>query len=405
MRLVSARASHTETSVVRGIASIMRAAFHGDNLADLTDELIARIQANRCDSAALLDLSVVLQLNAQTELALELQAQALQQQQLYQLKSNPLRPAIRLLAIMGPGEIMANTPLEFLVEDSDVAVELLYLGEGLPAPAVIPQHDVAMVAVCESDQNQHLLCQLNEVMKHWPQPFINSPAAIAQLSRNSVSHNLAANTHLVASDAHRMLRDEVSDLHGCDCFPVIARPVNSHAGFGLEKISSTVELEHYMRTQDAAEFFVAPFIDYRSIDGWYRKYRIAVVQGRPFAAHMAISQKWMVHYLNADMLQNQKNRDEEADFMARFDDDFAVRHRKALAEVDRCVDLDYYSIDCAETTDGRLLVFEIDSGAVVHSMDSAEIFPYKGPQMKRVFEAFRQMLEQRAYSQRRVRAA
>jgi len=52
-------------------------------------------------------------------------------------------------------------------------------------------------------------------------------------------------------------------------------------------------------------------------------------------------------------------------------------------------------MDCAETQDGRLLIFEIDSGAVVHSMDPVDIFPYKVPQMERVFAAFRQMLERR----------
>ena len=37
-------------------------------------------------------------------------------------------------------------------------------------------------------------------------------------------------------------------------------------------------------------------------------------------------------------------------------------------------------------------MFEIDSGAVVHAMDSTEIFPYKHAQMHKVFAAFRAML-------------
>lgn len=405
MRVVSACDSESATPAIRGIATIMRSAFHGDNLSQLTNELIERIQADPTDAAALLDLSVVLQLNAQPELAMELQSQALQQQQHFQLRSNPLRPSLRVLAIMGPGEIMANTPLEFLIENSDVALEQLYLGEGIPAPGSIPEHDVAFVAVCESDQNQNLLQHLADVMQHWPQPFINAPAAIARLSRNSVSQNLACNSRLVASDAHRLSRIEVSELASSDCFPVIARPVNSHAGHGLEKLDNESDLLRMLKVQGAAEFFVAPFIDYRSEDGWYRKFRVAVIDGKPFAAHMAISRKWMVHYLNADMLQNQKNRDEEAAFMHHFDSDFAAKHQLALREIDQRVGLDYYSIDCAETIDGRLLVFEVDSGAVVHSMDPIDVFPYKAPQMDRVFQAFRQLLDRRANGKRKLRAA
>jgi len=32
---------------------------------------------------------------------------------------------------MGPGEVMANTPIEFLIEESDISLTYLYLGEGL----------------------------------------------------------------------------------------------------------------------------------------------------------------------------------------------------------------------------------------------------------------------------------
>lgn len=379
-----------------GLAKIMRLAFNGDNLQQLTIQLLNRIQNDSTDSSALLDLSVVLQLNSQPDLAIKLQHEALQQEQYFRLQSNPDPAAIRLLAIMGPGEIMANTPIEFLVERGDVALELLYLGEGIPAPAQIPEHDVAFVAVCESDRSQPLLQQLEAIMQHWPQPFINTPAKIARLSRNVVSSDLSNCCELVASDAHRLTRAEVVSLSSHEeLFPLIIRPVNSHAGQGLEKVEGAEPLVRYLGSQIDSEFFVAPFIDYRSEDGWFRKYRVVVIDGQPFASHMAISQKWMVHYLNADMLQNEKNRREEAHFMATFEKEFAVKHRAALQEIDQRVGLEYYSMDCAETKDGRLLVFEIDSGAVVHSMDPVDIFPYKAPQMERVFAAFRQMLQKR----------
>ena len=105
-----------------GLAKIMRLAFAGNNLSELTSELVGRVAASGNDAAALLDLSIVHQLNGQRESALELQWQALQQQQHYRLKSNPFRPAVRVLAIMVPGEEMANTPIEFLVENCDIGM-------------------------------------------------------------------------------------------------------------------------------------------------------------------------------------------------------------------------------------------------------------------------------------------
>jgi hypothetical protein len=43
-----------------------------------------------------------------------------------------------------------------------------------------------------------------------------------------------------------------------------------------------------------------------------------------------------------------------------------------------------------------LLVFEADNTAIVHDMDPPDIFPYKVPQMRKVFEAFAAMLHRRA---------
>ena len=127
-----------DTTILEGLANIMRLAFNGDNLSDITSQLTSRIAVNSLDSAAMMDLSVVLQLNAKPELAIELQSEALLQDQYFELKSNPTNPALKLLAIMGPGEVMANTPIDFLVENTDIALSYLYVGEGLPVPSQIP---------------------------------------------------------------------------------------------------------------------------------------------------------------------------------------------------------------------------------------------------------------------------
>jgi len=49
-------------------------------------------------------------------------------------------------------------------------------------------------------------------------------------------------------------------------------------------------------------------------------------------------------------------------------------------------------IDCAQTPDGQLLVFEIDHAMVVHAMDLETQFPYKQVHMLKVKNAFRDYL-------------
>src|SRR6185312_10408280 len=98
-------------------------------------------------------------------------------------------------------------------------------------------------------------------------------------------------------------------------YPLIARPVGSHAGHGLEKLDTADAILDYLQKSQCDEFYVARFVDYRSKDGQFRKYRIMLIGGRPFICHMAISSNWMIHYLNAGMTDSAEKRAEEADFM------------------------------------------------------------------------------------------
>ena len=111
---------------------------------------------------------------------------------------------------------------------------------------------------------------------------------------------------------------------------------------------------------------------------------------------MAISRRWDSWYLNAGMAASEAKRLEEAAFMQTFDIGFGRRHRSVLAAIAERIGLDYFIIDCAETKNGSLLVFEADNTAVVHNMDPPDVFPYKPPQMQKIFAAFATMIAKRA---------
>lgn len=74
----------------------------------------------------------------------------------------------------------------------------------------------------------------------------------------------------------------------------------------------------------------------------------------------------------------------------------AARHREAFDALQQAIGLDYWGMDCAETRQGELLVFEVTNAMVIHAMDPADVFPYKQAQMKTVFDAFYRMMLSRA---------
>ncbi|NMM38658.1 MAG: RimK family alpha-L-glutamate ligase [Glaciimonas sp.] len=386
-----------------GVAPLMRRAFLNEDLRPLGAELLARAQANPADAHAYLDFSTVLQLTNNRESALAVQAQAIELQSLYSLPARQSEPGLRLLVIMGLGDLMSNTPIEFLLEDSDVSLDMLYVTLESAWPETVPDHDVMMVAVAESADNQPLLQRLAGLVANWPRPVINLPEYIAVLSRDGVCAALQNSPNLDMPITARVERaalqalgagaTTVGALLPQDDFPLIVRPIGSHAGQNLEKMMHCGDVADYLARVDAEQFYVSRFVDYRNADGLFRKYRIALIEGRSFVCHFAVSAHWMIHYLNAGMDASAEKRAEEAACMANFDTEFALRHAPALHAIYQRMGLPYLGIDCAETSAGDLLIFEIDNAMVVHAMDDEQMYPYKKPAMQKVFTAFRQMLE------------
>ncbi len=50
-------------------------------------------------------------------------------------------------------------------------------------------------------------------------------------------------------------------------------------------------------------------------------------------------------------------------------------------------------IDRGEAPEGELLIFEGGVTMIVHARDPPDVFPYEQPQMRKVFDAFRAMLQ------------
>jgi hypothetical protein len=382
--------------LICGVGDLARFAYQGHDQASLIDR-IDQFHGDRRGAARLYDLAIAAQLGFDRVEGLKMQVAALDQCQIYRLQEGSRRPAIRLLALSAPGDLMVNAPLDFITNEIDVRLDLLYLLPDRPLPDVIPDHDVAFFAVSEADPA--LLTRLIVLFDAWPRPVLNDPRFLPALARDTLANALSGVPGICSPPAtlttRAALEAGLCSATGAAFQPRLIRPAGSHAGAGLVLAASAEEMAEYLRLSPARDFVVTAFEDYAGPDGHYRKSRVAFIDRRPFLCHMAVSTHWMVHYLNAGMTEAAWKRDEEAAAMRDFDSGFARRHAAAFEALHDRLGFDYYSIDCAETRDGRLLVFEADVAAIIHLMDPADMFPYKHPQMRRVFEAFGAMLRRR----------
>ena len=373
-----------------GLADYARLIFEGRDVQPTFETLLARATATPADVGAMLDLSTLLQLAGRRAEGLALQADALARQRCYRRQLGT-GEGPRLLALVAAGDLMASTPVEFLLAGWNGELDLLFLAPGDPPLTDPPEHDIALLAVGESDANAPILDGLEEPLRRWPRPILNgAPPAIRALGRDRAPARLAGVPGLTAPPTRRIARADLETLDAA--FPLIVRPVDSHAGAGLEKLDSPGDVASYLSRQAGERFYVQPFVDYSGAEGRFRKLRIALVAGRPFIVHMASFDHWMVHYLNAGMAEDAGKRAEEAAMFAAFETGFAARHAGAFQALHAAFGLDYVAIDCAEDHEGRLLLFEADTAMIVHDMDPPDLYPYKRPAMAKLFAAFQALI-------------
>jgi hypothetical protein len=389
-----------------GFARLTQQAFVGVDLKPLRDHFLGKIADGTAQAGEGLDLSLIAQLLGDKEAGLAIQAEVLAFHQLFRSPCAVAKPALRVLALAAAIDMGGNTPIEFLLEGSEIELLTLYVVDGVALPEPLPDHDVAIVIASDSEECRQALSVIEAAAPRWPRPLLNHPRRIANLDRDKLHRLLAgipgldipATVCATRAQLTALSLEEIwcEDVVGELRYPMLVRPRGTHAGVGLAKIDDATMLVDYLAARQEQEFFVARFVDYASADGLFRKYRLAIVDGEPFACHMAIADRWDIWYLNADMAFSDEKRAEEAAFMRDFDLAFATRHRAALEEMSRRIGLDYFTIDCAENKRGELLIFEADNTAVVHNMDSADVFPYKQPQMRKIFAAFTAMLSRHA---------
>ena len=384
-----------------GLAPFLRASIAGVDIRTSVDQMLVHSAAESVNPLVLMNLSIALQCLNQKELGLTLQQEALKLERSYRLTARIQPTRLRLLVLVTEGSIQSYTPLECLLEESDIELVFHYVFEVPDMLADVPEHDVLFVGIADSDDKRALLDALDSALQGWAKPVLNRPRYLRHTGRDMASSVLAGIEHLRMPPTVRVTRAQLealvagkiplSELIAATDFPLILRPLGSQAGVDLQRIAGLEDVARYLSQVAGPDFFMAPFIDYSDATGFFKKIRIALIAGQPFVCHMAISTQWMVHYVNAGMYQEAWKRSEEARFMQAFDA-FVSKHHPAFESIAERMQLDYLVMDCAETRDGDLLLFEIDHGGVVHAMDLESLFPYKNAHIQKAQKAFSELL-------------
>lgn len=335
-----------------------------------------------------------------------LEASRLHRSRAYQLQRVFTEGALgheqRRILILGAGKGTGNVPLDALLSRQTTArirYAIDYADEA--EDASLPPYDLVFNGIGDPDVATPLAGRLARFCARCERPVLNRPEAIERTHRHKTAALLsdiddAVVPRCVRVDARPANADALaSELANSGlAFPILMRPLATHGGENLELHASLDALWRALVALDAP-CYLSTYHDFRSADGHYRKYRIIYVDREPYPYHLAISNRWMVHYFSADMVEAPWKLDEERRFLA---DPFAVlgkRASEAISAIGRRLDLDYGGIDFSLMPDGRVLVFETNATMLTHREARSGPLAHKNPYIDRIIDAFERMVRAR----------
>ena len=311
------------------------------------------------------------------------------------------RERFSVLLLQAPG--IANTPPDFLFGNSPFGRHVFAL-----MPEIEPdleqlrrKGDIVVNLISDADQGQPVLEAASRLVERLGKPIINHPRHVSATARDRLAACLPRSEHFLVPPTRRIVRgalaapDGVAQL-GRDGFsmPLLVRVVGTHGGDAFEKVETADDVASFLATYAGEEFYVTPYVDYRSGDGLFRKYRFVFTDQEILPYHLAIGERWKVHHYTTDMAQHAWMQVEEQVFLENPHHVFSQTHYEALASLRAAIGLEFFGIDCALDGHDNIVVFEVNASILIHD-DNAE-FPYKTPHCLRIKRAFEAMLERKA---------
>jgi tetratricopeptide (TPR) repeat protein len=315
------------------------------------------------------------------------------------------RPAIkspadfRVLALFAP--FAGNTPIEYLFKDTAYDTDTLALFASNEYDVESLKKDIHVVVnlISDADQSEAVLPLATDLVGRLGKPIVNDPRMIRRTTRDAVADLLAG---IPGSRIPKVLRQNAGDVFSVAALQaalpvtsaILARPAGTHGGDDFEKIEDPAELAAFLAQHPDTDHYLIEYIDYRSADGHFRKYRFIFVDGQVLPYHLAIGNDWKVHHTSTDMVHHQWMQQEEEAFLSDPTTVFNAGHYQALQAIQSRVGLEYFGIDCGLDRAGNLVVFEVNASMLVHARN--EDFPYKAPFVLRIKQAFDAMLQKLA---------
>ena len=175
-------------------------------------------------------------------------------------------------------------------------------------------------------------------------------------------------------------------------FPFLLRSPGFHIGRYFNFIATEEDLAAAAATLPGETLALIRYLDASSADGKMRKYRVMMIDGQLYPAHLAVARQWKIHYFSADMADRPDHREEEAIFLGDMPGFLGEKAMAGLYAIRDRLGLDYGGIDFGLSPQGDILLFETNAAMVVQQPDPDPRWDYRRTAVSRIHAAVRTML-------------
>lgn len=250
--------------------------------------------------------------------------------------------------------------------------------------------------ITEPEQSSRTLENLRKLLRGVPGRVINKPEAVLRSTRDSVARLLSGIPGLIVPKAVRLhgskpaLAARMLDTAGIKP-PIILRQAGTHGGKIIgcfDTVAAAVAALEANREHVATQF-----VDFASVDGLYRKYRLVFIGPQRVLRHMLISEDWNVHgstRYNFMAVRPELVAQERA--IMESNEQFPASIQTVFDEIGQRMPLDFFGVDFGITQAGDVVLFEANATMSLFPFAPDPQFDYSRRCIAPARAAFRELL-------------
>jgi len=288
-------------------------------------------------------------------------------------------------------------------QGSDIRTDFVFLTtepDGAFIGELGERFDVLFNAMADADGFHRELAFAVAIEKQTSLPVLNRPTATLGTARDNIAAGNLEGADWLVPACHRVEAETALDMRAAKAlaYPLLVRPTGSHMGEGLEKVADDDDLARYVEKFAGRDLYLSQFVDCRFPDGYYRKYRCYVVDGRVFANQLIIHDHWKIHGGSRFDGMNRISwmKEEERGFLRNFGFAYHDIDGKTLEQFASTVwsflGLDFFGIDFSISDSGKIVLFEANAAMRSFGPEWYRDFPYFKTVTQRLGGSFRAMV-------------